>query len=90
LGIDQVDVIISGLPIPSLPAPVNQQIFACVQQVAGTSYFSQLTVMPWIYQGFYRRLFHEVTFVPVWWNIPCGGIYHCRRLRDTFAASLPK
>src|SRR5262245_9779830 len=27
LGIDQVDVVISGLPTPSLPRPVNQQIF---------------------------------------------------------------
>jgi phospholipid N-methyltransferase len=90
LGIERVDVIISGLPIPSLPARVNQQIFACVQQVADASYFSQLTVMPWVYQGFYRRLFHEVTFVPVWWNIPCGGVYHCRGLRDNFADHLSR
>jgi phosphatidylethanolamine/phosphatidyl-N-methylethanolamine N-methyltransferase len=89
LGIDQVDVVISGLPIPSLPRWVNQQVFRCIQEVASEGVFSQLTVMPWVYQGLYRRLFHEVTFTPVWWNIPCGGVYHCRHLRHTFSDDLP-
>jgi phosphatidylethanolamine/phosphatidyl-N-methylethanolamine N-methyltransferase len=89
LGIGRVDLVISGLPVPSLPRSVNQQIFGCVKQVAHESTFSQLTVMPWVYLGLYRRLFHEVTFVPVWWNIPSGGVYHCRRLRHNFAHHLP-
>lgn len=89
LGIVEVEVIISGLPVPSLPRSVNQQVFECVRQMAGNGYFSQLTVMPWVYLGLYRRLFHEVTFMPVWWNIPCGGVYHCRWLRDNFIDFLP-
>ncbi len=90
LGIDQVDVVISGLPIPSLPHWVNQQIFTCFQEVASDGVFSQLTVMPWVYLNLYRRLFHQVTFTPVWSNIPCGGVYHCHRLRENFAAYLPQ
>jgi phosphatidylethanolamine/phosphatidyl-N-methylethanolamine N-methyltransferase len=89
LGITQVDVVISGLPIPSLPRSLNHQIFTCIRQVAPESYFSQLTVMPWVYLGLYRRLFYEVNFVPVWWNIPCGGVYHCRYLRQTFTDYVP-
>ncbi|NJN97149.1 MAG: ribose ABC transporter permease [Anaerolineales bacterium] len=90
LGVDRVDVIISGLPTPSLPREVNQQIFTCIQEVATAGIFSQLTVMPWVYLRLYRRLFHQVSFTPVWWNIPSGGVYHCRRLREDFAAHLPQ
>lgn len=89
LGIDHVDVVISGLPVPSLPRHVNQKVFECFRHVAAGGYFSQLTVMPWVYLGLYRRLFHEVTFVPVWRNIPPGGVYHCCRLRDTLTQYLP-
>lgn len=84
-----MDLVISGLPVPSLPQAVNEQVFHCVQQVAGARIFSQLTVMPWVYLPLYRRLFHEVTFTPVWWNIPCGGVYHCRGLRPDFERHLP-
>jgi phospholipid N-methyltransferase len=90
LGVHQVDLIISGLPIPSLPQKVNQQLFQCVGQIIGEGYFSQLTVMPWVYMGLYRRLFYEVSFKPVWWNIPCGGVYHCRHLRPDFLRKLPR
>lgn len=89
MGVQQVDVVISGLPVPSLPRPVNEQIFTCVRDIASQCYFSQLTVMPWVYQRLYKGLFHEVTFTPVWQNIPPGGAYHCRRLRDNFASALP-
>lgn len=89
MGIHQVDVIISGLPIPSLPYDVNYQVFNCVRALAPQGYFSQLTVMPWVYQRLYRGLFHEVSFTPVWRNIPPGGVYHCRQLRDNFADALP-
>lgn len=89
LGIHRVDVVISGLPIPSLPRRVNQQIFACIRDVAYKSAFSQLTVMPWVYYRLYSGLFHEVNFMPVWQNLPPGGVYHCRRLRADFAKALP-
>lgn len=88
-SIDQVDLVISGLPIPSLPHSVNLQIFTCFRQVVADGYFSQLTIFPWLFLGLYRRLFYEVSFTPVWWNIPCGGVYHCRRLREEFSDALP-
>jgi len=89
-SIDQVDVIISGLPVPSLPWSVNHALFSCVGQFAGTDgVFSQITVMPWVYLNLYRGVFEHVAFTPVWRNIPCGGVYHCRGLREDFSAALP-
>jgi phospholipid N-methyltransferase len=88
-GIEHLDVVISGLPTPSLPPAVTRPVFECVHTFAREHYFSQITVIPWLYMRLYRRLFHEVTFKPVWQNIPCGGVYHCRSLRDDFASNLP-
>lgn len=88
LGISHVDVVISGLPTPSLPSSVTRPIFRCLYDIARESYVSQITVIPWLYLSFYRRFFEEVTFKPVWWNIPCGGVYHCRVLRDDVASRL--
>lgn len=87
--VGRIDVVISGLPTPSLPQDVTRRVFECVSKFAREQYFSQITVIPWLYMRLYCRLFHEVTFKPVWWNIPCGGVYHCRYLRDDFAANLP-
>jgi phosphatidylethanolamine/phosphatidyl-N-methylethanolamine N-methyltransferase len=88
-GIEQVDVVISGLPVPSLPFNVNNAVFQAFQALAPNGVFSQLTVMPWVYLNFYRRLFHDVHFVPIWRNLPPGGVYHCAKLRSDFAANLP-
>ena len=87
--IDRFDLVLSGLPVPSLPKRVNAAVFDCVRQFAHGAVFSQLTVMPWVYQGMYRKLFREVEFNLVLRNFPSGGVYHCRNLRDDYTKFIP-
>lgn len=88
-NIKQVDVVLSGLPIPVLPRHVNQSIFACLRQVAAESPFSQITEFPWLFYRMYRRLFLQVDYAMVWRNLPPGGVYHCHRLRPDYKKSIP-
>ncbi|PWG62984.1 methyltransferase domain-containing protein [Spiribacter halobius] len=76
-----LDVVLSGLPMPSLPTSVRQRVLDAIAACAGDPVFSQITVMPWVYRPLYRRLFRSVRFVPVWRNLPPGGVYHCRGIR---------
>lgn len=85
-----LDLILSGLPLPSLPPAVARAILECFRDWAAPSaYFSQLAAIPWIYLPYYRRLFHEVRFHFVPHNFPQpAGVYHCRHLRTDFATHL--
>ncbi|MBI2300159.1 MAG: methyltransferase domain-containing protein [Armatimonadetes bacterium] len=89
MGLEPVDLVLSGLPTPSLPRAVSEGVFRFVKECAGEAFFSQLTVIPWVYLPLYRRLFEDVAFSLVPWNFPPGGVYHCRRLRDGYQAHLP-
>jgi len=86
---DQVDVVISGLPVPSLPKAVNQAVFDWLASLRGDVVFSQLTVMPWVYKPLYERLFENVAFTPVLRNVPPGGAYHCTGLKADYGQHLP-
>ena len=83
-GWDQFDVCISCLPVPSLPKSVNQTVIETWEQRCTSSVFSQLTAIPWVYWGMYRKMFHHVSFNVVWINTPPAGVYHCRTLRSDF------
>jgi phospholipid N-methyltransferase len=78
-GIDQVDYVLSGLPLTHF-APADRD--AVIDQVARAlgpgGEFRQLTTAPWLYRGLYRRYFREVSFRLVVWNLPPGGVYVCR------------
>lgn len=74
--LDHVDVVLSGLPVPSLPPAVTEPLWVWLASHAGAS-FHQLTVMPWVYQALYRARFRDVRFELVVQNLPPGGIYHC-------------
>lgn len=90
LGIEHVDVMMSGLPTPSLPKAVNRAVLTCLEPLSKQgSVFSQLTVMPWVYQGMYRKIFDQVDFDLVVANIPPGGAYHCHNLKDNWLDNLP-
>ena len=93
LGVDRADVFVSGLPTPSLPKAVNVAVLEAFRDItgdgAGHGVFSQLTVMPYVYKSFYQKLFDQVDFDLVVANIPPGGAYHCRGLKDDFADRLP-
>lgn len=81
-GISQVDHVISGLPLPSFPAALRDAIIASSAKVLtpdGT--FRQLTNMPWVYKGLYKRYFGEVTFSFVPMNVPPSGVYVCKRYK---------
>lgn len=84
-----IDLVISGLPLPSVPSDVTREILATFRELASAhAFFSQLTIMPLVFLPFYRRLFHEVSFQWAFWNFPPAGVYHCRGVRDTFALYL--
>jgi phospholipid N-methyltransferase len=82
LGIRQADHVVSGLPIPSFPRDLQHGVFRAVQAVLkpeGT--YSQITELPWVYLGLYRRYFDEVRFGFEPRNLPPAGAYFCRRLK---------
>ncbi len=81
-GIGRVDHIISGLPVPSFPKDLQLDLFRVVREVLepeGT--YNQITEIPWVYQGLYRKFFDEVRFVFEPRNVPPAGAYHCRKVK---------
>ncbi|MFM8271512.1 MAG: class I SAM-dependent methyltransferase [Gemmata sp.] len=83
-GIQKVDHVLSGLPLPSFPAAARDAILETASRtISDGGTFRQLTVMPLIYYKLYRRYFEDVRFrfVPV--NLPPGGVYVCRGYRGS-------
>lgn len=82
-GIDQADAIVSGLPVPSFPADLQQELFRVVRKVlAPGGVYTQITEIPWVYQRLYRRFFDDVHFAFEPRNFPPAGAYYCRRIKD--------
>ncbi|MDW8242989.1 MAG: methyltransferase domain-containing protein [Thermogemmata sp.] len=78
-GIQQVDHVLSGLPLPSFPEELRHTIITAAARVlAPGGTFRQLTVMPLIYYRLYARYFDDIRFRFVPWNLPPGGVYVCR------------
>ena len=83
LGIHRVEYVISGLPTPALPKRSLVRLFQWLEKaLTPTGVFIQITVVPLVYQRFYRRLFESVDFKMVWLNVPPGGVYYCSRPRQ--------
>ena len=81
-GIDKVDHVISGLPLPSFPAPLRDSILASAARSLGSDgTFRQLTNMPYVYWKLYRRYFSDVRFKLVPLNLPPAGVYVCKGYR---------
>lgn len=80
-GITRIDVVLNGLPTPSLTEAQRRAIYEAIVGLEGQPWVSQITVMPWVYQRFYKRRFRQVDFQPVFRNLPPGGVYHCRAVR---------
>ncbi len=89
LGVGHADVVLSGLPTHRLPHEVNAAVFGWARKHARNAPFSHVTVMPGIHLPLYRRLFEEVAFRFVAWNLPPAGVYHCRGIREDFLRHLP-
>lgn len=78
-GVEQVDQIVSGLPVPSFSKESQAALIRDIRALlnpGGT--FNQITEMPWVYQRFYRRYFDDVKFVFEPRNFPPAGVYYCR------------
>ncbi len=82
-GIGRVDHVISGLPVPSFPKDLQRDLFRVVRRVlAPEGGYSQITEIPWVYQGLYRKFFDRVRFVFEPRNLPPAGAYHCRGAKE--------
>ena len=82
-GIERVDAVISGLPVPSFPQDLQRELFRAVRAVlAPGGKFSQITEIPWLYWPLYRRFFDDVRFVFEPRNFPPAGAYHCRGIKE--------
>lgn len=87
-GIKRVDHIVSGLPLPSFPAPLRDAILASSARALGAAgEFRQLTVMPYVYWRLYKGYFADVRFDLVPLNIPPAGVYVCRGYHGAAAVS---
>jgi phosphatidylethanolamine/phosphatidyl-N-methylethanolamine N-methyltransferase len=81
-NIASVDHVISGLPVPSFPRGLQLDLFRAVRSVlTGDATYNQITEIPWVYWGFYRKFFAEVRFVFEPRNLPPGGAYFCRGVK---------
>ncbi len=81
-GIQQVDHVLSGLPLPSFPASLRDGVLASSARcLAPGGTFRQLSVMPWVYRGLYRGYFENVRFRFVPLNLPPAGVYVCHGYR---------
>jgi phospholipid N-methyltransferase len=78
-GIAKVDHVVSGLPLPSFPAPLRDAILASVaKSLSADGTFRQITNMPYVYWKMYRGYFNDVNFSLVPLNFPPGGVYVCK------------
>lgn len=81
-GIEQTDHVISGLPVPSFPKDLQRDLMRVVRQVlSAEGTYNQITELPWVYQGLYRKFFDEVRFAFEPRNLPPAGAYFCRGIK---------
>lgn len=82
-GIERADYVISGLPVPSFPVESQRGLFRVIRRVlAPEGSFHQITELPLIYWGLYRRYFNDVRFAFEPRNLPPAGAYYCRGIKD--------
>ena len=82
-GVEKVDHVISGLPVPSFPKSLQLDLMKVVAKVLspeGT--YNQITELPLLYWPLYKKFFHEVRFIFEPRNFPPAGAYICRRIKE--------
>lgn len=92
LGVKSVKYIVSGMATPSLPVRGQERLHHWMREMLDpTGAFAQITFIPnysfnrHTYHRYYARLFQSVEFHPVWRNVPPGGVFICRQIRDRIA-----
>jgi phosphatidylethanolamine/phosphatidyl-N-methylethanolamine N-methyltransferase len=89
-GIDRVDHVLCGIALPWLnPRDRHRLLDSARRHLAPDGSFRQLSYMPWIHAGEYRRYFRRVTFRFVLRNIPPGGFYLCQSPVTHSSLSVP-
>ena len=82
-GIETVDHVISGLPVPSFPKPLQRDLMKVVAKVLSSEgTYNQITELPLIYWPLYKKFFHDVRFIFEPRNFPPAGAYICRRVKE--------
>jgi phosphatidylethanolamine/phosphatidyl-N-methylethanolamine N-methyltransferase len=82
-GIERADYVISGLPVPSFPGDLQLELFRVVKRVlAPEGSYNQITEMPLVYKGLYKRFFDDVRFAFEPRNFPPAGAYFCRGVKE--------
>jgi phospholipid N-methyltransferase len=82
-GIERAEQVVSGLPVPSFSPPMQDRLFTALgRRLDRAGEFRQLTVMPWVFKRFYQNRFDSVRFKLVARNIPPGGVYLCRGVKN--------
>lgn len=89
LNVSRIDLMVSCIALPYVPRAVNEAIFGCLDRMGPDAWFTQQTLVPLVYRRMYHRLFQEVHFRMVIANLPPGGVYHCRKMRDDYQTHLP-
>ena len=82
-GIEKVDHVISGLPVPSFPKSLQidlMKVVAKVLESEGT--YNQITELPLLYWPLYKKFFNDVRFIFEPRNFPPAGAYICRRIKE--------
>jgi phosphatidylethanolamine/phosphatidyl-N-methylethanolamine N-methyltransferase len=83
LGLDRIDHVVSGLPVPSFSKALQRHLFQTLRtRLDREGSFSQITEIPWLYLGLYRRYFEQVRFDFEPRNFPPAGVYHCRGVKE--------
>jgi phosphatidylethanolamine/phosphatidyl-N-methylethanolamine N-methyltransferase len=88
-NVERVDVVINGLPTPSLPEEVNRVVIETIERFGPEAAVTQITVMPLVYQKMYKQVWERVEFEFVVKNVPPAGVYHMRKLRADWRKSVP-
>ena len=83
-GIENIDVFMSCLPVPSIPHSINRIVLETWKRTTTNGVFTQITQIPWWFKPMYNRVFRDVRFQLVMMNPPPGGVYHCSNLYDDF------
>jgi phospholipid N-methyltransferase len=82
-GIERADAIVSGLPVPSFPKALQDDLFRVVRQVlAPGGTYNQITELALVYKRLYKRYFEDVRFAFEPRNLPPSGAYYCRGPKD--------
>lgn len=82
LHLPTIDVVLSGLPFTSMPAPVSTNILKRVSEVLdedGSFITFQYSLVK---KAFIQQFFQNIKFKKVWGNLPPAYVLSCKKVGD--------